>query len=119
MRRFALLLASCLAVGLLSGCTRLGGYLNQSTTTETNLTKKNYRIMKTNVRGVSSGFSILFLPIVPPSYADAMTNLHENVQMEGKATALVNVAVDANDLNLLLFALPRITITADVVEFTE
>jgi hypothetical protein len=108
----------CLLLALCAGCSNLG-FMQYSNNTTTELRGNNYRVLKSNVRGESVGFSVLFLPIVSPSYADAMSNLHENVAMEGKATALANVAHDVGSLNLILFSFPRMVITADVIEFTD
>jgi hypothetical protein len=107
-------------VGASLGCTGIG-LLQHATTTQTQLTKKNFRIVKTSVRGESSGFSLFMglVPIVPATYTEAMTALHEAAEIDGKAAALVNVAQDSTQLNLILFTIPTVTITADVVEFLE
>ena len=102
------------------GCAgREGGGFPHMTQTHTDLTKKNYKVIRSNVRGESSGFNLLFIPIVSPSYAQAMSNLHQNVNMDGKAAALVNVAQDKTSINLILFSVPKITVTADVIEFFD
>ena len=88
--------------------------------TRTELKGKNFRVVKTNVRGESQGFALLgFISIVPPSYADAMAILHESANMECKAAALANVTQEFSSLYLILFSIPTITVSADVVEFLE
>jgi hypothetical protein len=108
------------ALWLLTACTGIG-ILQHATQTETQLTRKNFRILKSSVRGESTGFALLLglIPIVPATYTEAMTALHEGADIEGKAAALANVAQDSTQLNLILFTVPRVTITADVVEFLE
>ena len=102
-----------------SGCANVGS-LPQAGVTRTDLTKNNYRVVKSNVRGDDSGFSLFgFIPIVSPSYADALRSLHYNVDMEGKSTALANVAQDYSSLYLILFSITKITVTADIIEFLD
>jgi len=96
------------------------GDLRYSNQTRTDLTKNNYRVIDSNVRGESKGFNFLgFIPIVSPSYADAMGAIHDKIDMEGKAAALANVAKDYSSVYLILFSIPKLTVTADVVEFLE
>ena len=104
---------------ILAGCASVGT-MPHITGTQTDLSRKNFRVIKSAARGVDSGFSLLgIIPFKSPSYANAMADLHQNVEMEGKATALVNVAQDHSSLYLILFSIPKITITADVIEFLD
>lgn len=106
-------------LALTVGCSNLG-FLQYSNNTTTQLSEKNFRVLKSNVRGESVGFTLfMYIPIVSPSYADAMSNLHENVVMEGKAASLANVGHDMGCLNFILFGFPRIVITADIIEFLD
>lgn len=103
----------------LAGCASVGS-MPHLTGTTTDLGSRNYRVVKSSVRGSDSGFSFLgMIPIVSPSYANAMADLHKKVSMEGKAMAFANVAQDRSSVYLILFSVPTITITADVVEFLE
>jgi len=106
-----------LLIGNLSGCSSIGS-MPHVMGTQTNLSRNNFKVIKSGVQGRDSGFSLLgFLPIASPSYADAMADLHSKIDMEGKATALANVTQDRSNLYLILFSIPRLTITADIVEF--
>ena len=118
-RSFVTILVLFAIASFLVGCSSLTGRFGIET--QVKLYKENYRVVKTNVRGESTGFSLLagFVPIVPATYTQALNNLHEAADMEGRPMALVNVAQDATQLNLLLFSVPRVTITADVIEFTQ
>ena len=77
--------------------------------------------------GKSRGFWLLFIPIADPSYADAKASLYRSVESElkpgetltGKAIALANQTEDRSSLMLILFSIPKVTITADVIEFTD
>ncbi len=82
---------------------------------------KNYKIVKTNVVGTSWGFSLLaFISLMSPDYAEAMAQLYQAGGItEGKAQAIVNVVQQNTSAYFILFGIPRITVRADVVEFTE
>jgi len=55
-----------------------------------------------------------------PDYAEAMAQLYQAGGItEGKAQAIVNVVQQNTSAYFILFGIPRITVRADVVEFTE
>ena len=104
---------------VVAGCVSTGTFPIESET-RTDLSKDNYRVIDASVRGTDKGFWLLgIIPIVSPSYGDAMESLHDKVAMEGRATALVNVSKDKSTLYLILFSVPKITVTADVIEFLD
>ena len=110
------ILSVCL---LFIGCVSVGEK-PFNTGTRTDLNRANFRMLKASARGTDTGFRLFcFLPLFSPCYADAMEGLHSKVEMEGKATALVNVTHDKSEMFLLLFSVPRIKITADIIEFTK
>jgi hypothetical protein len=117
------LFAGCAAVPLLPLASPfLSGQQPQvATTTSVQLATKNYKIVKTNVVGTSSGFSLLgFISLMSPDYAEAMAQLYQAGGItEGKAQAIVNVMQQNSSTYFILFGIPRITVRADVVEFTE
>ncbi len=103
----------------LTGCISVGEQ-PFNTGARADLSRANFRVVKTSARGTDSGFHLLcFIPLFSPNYADAMEDLHTEYDMEGKSTALVNVTHDKSEMFLLLFSVPRIKITADIIEFTE
>ena len=106
---------------LMTGCASVGK-MQHSTDTQVVLKGNNYKIIKAGVKGESSGFWLLgLIPIVSPNYADAKANLYENIgkSLEGKSVVLVNQTQDSSFLYLILFSIPRVAITADVVEFID
>jgi len=104
---------------LFIGCVSVGEQ-PYNTGTRTDLNRANFRMLKASACGTDSGFRLFcFIPLFSPSYADAMKDLHSEVEMEGKATALVNVTQDKSEVFLLLFSVPKIKITADVIEFVK
>ena len=103
----------------LTGCISVGEQ-PFDTGARADLSKANYRVVKASARGTDSGFRLFcFIPLSSPSYADAMEDLHDKYDMEGKATALVNVTHDKSEAFFLLFSVPRIKISADIIEFTQ
>ena len=118
-------LRSVLAVGLLFamlvGCGgNVGGSFQQKTGTEVMLRGNNYKVLKAGARGESTGFYLFgFIPIVRESFADAKSDLYQSVgvPLEGRSVALANQTEDRSGLYLFLFSLPKLTISADIVEF--
>ena len=90
-------------------------------TTETRLETANFIIIKTNVIGQTSGFSLLgILPIVPAKFTKAMTRLYANAGMRpGKSQTLVNLNMNQDSTDLILFSIPRTYVSGDVVEFVS
>jgi hypothetical protein len=91
------------------------------TTTAVDLYKKNYKIVKANAIGSSVGFSLLGLfTFVSPGYEEAITRLYRSAGItEGKAQAIVNVVHENTSPYFILFALPKITVRADIIEFID
>ena len=118
--QWRILVIGICGIALLSGCASVGTFPNTSGTS-VDLTKKNYRVVKANVTGESTGFALLgLIPIVSPTYTDAMSNLSANGGIqEGKAQALVNVTQDRSTIYLILFSIPKLTVRADIVEFLD
>jgi len=120
-KRNAVLTAICLLVMLLGvGCTSTGTYPATSST-QVDLSRSNFRVIKANAVGTSSGFKLFcFIPLAAPSYSDAMSDLYKEAGVEeGKAQTLTNVTQENSNLFLLLFSIPKLTIRADVIEFTQ
>lgn len=114
-----------IAVALLalSGCQSYSnGSMPQSTSTSVSLQENNYKVVKAGASGQSTGFYLLgILPIVQPNFAEAKTSLYKSIgqPLEGRSVALANQTQDSSSLYLILFSLPKIVVTADVVEFTH
>lgn len=91
------------------------------TGTVVTLKKQNYRLVKADAKGESKGFSFLGLfSFRQPEYMEAITQLYHAAGIsEGKALALVNIAYQQSSTYFILFALPKITVRADVVEFVD
>ena len=112
----------CLMAALfVSGCADMHtGRMQQSTDAGVTLREANYKIIKAGASGSSYGFNLFgFIPITTPKYANAKHDLYDSVgqPLEGRAIALANQTEDRSTIWLLLFTLPKIAITADVIEF--
>ncbi len=110
-----------LAVLFLWGCaSQHTGRMQQSTDAGVTLREATYKIVKAGARGSSYGFSLFgFIPITTPKYANAKSDLYDSVgqPLEGRSIALANQTEDRSSIWLLLFSLPKIVVTADVIEF--
>jgi len=96
--------------------------MDQQTNTSVTLSKNNYKIVKAGAKGESKGFYILgFIPIVSTNYAEAKADLYKSTKenLEGRSIALANQTFDQSTLYLILFSIPKLTITADIVEFKD
>lgn len=87
--------------------------------TEVRLQNKNFMVIKTNVIGQSSGFSLLgIVTIVPAKFTTAMGRLYGQAEMQpGRPQTLVNLIMEKNGMYFILFSIPRTSIRADVIEF--
>ena len=87
--------------------------------TDVRLQEKNFIVVKTNVVGQSSGFSLLgILTIVPAKFTKAMSRLYTQAEMQsGHPQTLVNLIMEKDATYFILFSLPRTSIRADVIEF--
>lgn len=93
-----------------------------STSTSVALNNHNYRMIKAGAQGTSYGFRLLgIIPMGSPHFAAARQDLYESVPepLTGKAVALANQMEDNSLLYFILFSIPKLTITADVIEFTD
>ena len=109
------------ALPALSGLIPAANGTHILTTTTVNLSRKNFKIVKANAFGSSVGFSFLgIFSLNSPSYEEALTQLYRSADVsEGKSQALVNVMHEQTSTYFILFALPKITVCADVIEFTN
>jgi hypothetical protein len=107
------------ALPALSGLIPAANGTHILTTTTVNLSRKNFKIVKANAFGSSVGFSFLgIFSLKSPSYEEALTQLYRSADVsEGKSQALVNVMHEQTSTYFILFALPKITVCADVIEF--
>ena len=94
-----------------------------STQTQVNLSRGNYKVIKAGAVGRSYGFRFLLgiIPIAAPNTAAARADLYRSCgqAMNGNSVALVNVMEDRSTTWLLLFSVPKLVITGDVVEFNQ
>ena len=120
-RKIAFLALGAAVLMSLVGCADVGQMSGQ-TGTLVSLEGKNYKLIKAGALGRSSGFWLLgIIPITSPNYANAKASLYKSVDqpLTGRAIALANQTKDETTLYLILFSIPRVTITADVIEFVD
>lgn len=137
--RVPILLAALVLPLAVSGCATSGAF-NSANLTNVELSSDNYRIVATDVAGESGAGYLLGASVGTASrvqtlaiarvsgsgelYREAMADLWRTFEREhGAATdrdlALVNVRIDTDALNLILYTRARLSIRADVVEFED
>jgi hypothetical protein len=112
------------AIIIVTGCASSRVEENMpSTETQVSLDRANYKVIKAGAEGRSYGFRFLLgiIPITAPSAADARADLYQNLgqPVNDKSVALVNVMEDRSTTWLILFSIPKLVITGDVVEFNR
>jgi hypothetical protein len=87
--------------------------------TSVNLAEGNFTVVKTNLTGHSTGFSLLgLIPIVPPKFTKAMGVVYAKAEIqEGESKTLANMIIEHSGSYWILFSLPEIIVRADVVRF--
>lgn len=125
---------------IITGCSSTGAF-HSANLTEVQLTEANYEVIATNVTGeatagyllgVSSGIGLQQMQTFALArisgngmlYGEAIQDLWQNFseeydKVEGRNLALVNVRYDTDALNLILYTQPKVSVRADVVEFTD
>ena len=88
-------------------------------TTVLRIDEANFIVKKVNVIGQSKGFALLgLLTIVPAEYLVATQRLERKALIEpGRPQALANLVVEKNSTYYILFSIPKVTVSADVIEF--
>jgi hypothetical protein len=116
----AVIIGSILALSLV-GCSTTNVQNTGPTSTQVDLSRRNYRIVKANAIGSSGGFRLLgILPFANPSYAEAMTRLYAAAgQTEGRSLAVINVHEERTGIYLILFYLPSLTVRGDIIEWQD
>ena len=133
------LAAGLLAAALVSfsGCAQTGLFSSANLTT-VELSENNYHLVATDVAGSAEAAYVLGMSFpaglanhtialyrvqgTGMLYREALAELWRSFAadhgaVEGRKLALVNVRYDSDNLNLLLYTRPKLSIRADVVEF--
>ena len=135
MQKIISLFAFLVLVALVSGCagaaaTQLGSTfsaMNPSASsldihnqTELKLTEGNFSVVKTNVVGEARGFALLgFITLVPARFETAMGRFYGKAEMQtGRPQTPGNLIVEKTSAYWILFSIPRVSVRADLLEFT-
>ena len=120
-----LLTSLCMGCAPLQALTSLLPHANGSTppltATTVELKEANYTVLKYNVVGQSTGFSLLgIITIVPSSRVKAFTRMYQNAGVRpGDLATPAHIVVDESDPYFILFSLPKVNVRADFVVFHE
>ena len=139
MKRHALLVLLLLTAASIFGCAQTGVFASANLT-EVQLNRGNYRMVATSVSGTATAGYVLGITVPMGMatqtlavarvqgtgllYQEALAALWANFESQHgpvgqRRLALVNVRFDSDNTNLLIYAKPRLSVRADVVEFTD
>ncbi len=119
MKKLLALSAAIASTALSSACSINWGQGGGDTVeTQTQLKEANYKIVKTNATASSNGVSILFIPMSTANPTDAVNEICGRELTPGKPQALANVFKGTEIKDYILWQTTKLTVRADVVEFT-
>ena len=137
-RTFFIAVLAAAAV-MFTGCANSGMFISTNRT-NVDLASANYQVAAANVTGEAhagyvfgvsyslgaqaGAMAIARITGSGKLYQEALENLWKNYEakygaVEGKKLALANVRFDSDILNLLLYSQVKISVRADVIEFSE
>ncbi len=89
--------------------------------TRVSLAQDDFVLIKTNVVGHSSGFSLLgLITIVPATLTKAMNRLYGVAEMQtGRPQTVAHLVIEQTSTYWILFGIPKIEVRADIVEFNR
>lgn len=125
MKRITLALAT-VALGLLSSCQQTTEMLRERHLTKPiSLDRDDVKLVVGRARGTSTSFRLLgILPLwLPCSESDAIDRMYEYCRQlgeapEGKARTFANTNIERRANYFVLFSVPQLRATGDLVEFT-
>ena len=87
--------------------------------TSVNLVQDNFVLVKTNVFGVSKGFSLLgIITIYPATLTKAINRMYASAQMHaGAPQTLAHLIIEHSGSYWILFGIPKVEVHADIIEF--
>ena len=119
--RILIAAALCGSGLVLAGCASTRNETSTSSKS-VDLRGNNFKVVKAGAVGTSYGFRLLgIFPFASPHYATAQRQLWDslNEPKSGRSLALTDEKQDRSTAYFILFSLPKITLTADIVEFSE
>ena len=87
--------------------------------TDVRLQQPNFIVTKANASGQNMGFSLFgILTIVPAKFSTAMSRLYAQAALQpGRSQTVANLILERNSTFYILFSVPQIAVSADVIEF--
>ena len=125
MLGLASLLSGCAAVATLPAASALlpasTGNAQFYGATTVRLGEGNFVTLQTNLTGQSKGFALLgLITLVPASFTRALDGVYEKSTVQtGRPQTLANVVTERTSTYWILFSIPKVSIRADLVEFTR
>jgi hypothetical protein len=83
------------------------------------LERDNFVVVRTNVFGISKGFSLLgFITLYPATVTKAVDRMYSGAQMTpGEPQTLAHLIIEHSSSYFILFGIPRVEAHADLIAF--
>lgn len=102
---------------LLTSCGVTTGYMGHNVTTNVNLEKNNFKVVKT-VSGSADGHSFIGIALNQKNlFERAKREMINNAELIGGSKAIINVTTDVNAKWFLIWGRKTITLSGEVIEF--
>ncbi len=118
-----ILLSGCAAIAPLSSLISSPGSgpppLQVHEQTRVSLAEDNFTLIKTNVVGLSKGFSLLgLITVYPPTLTKAMSRMYASAQMRsGEPQTVAHMVIEQSTSYYILFGIPKVEVRADIIQF--
>ncbi len=121
MKRTITIFSILTLAAIICGCGSTIGMYPSIAETQTQLNQSNYKVIQTGVTGSASAW--YFLNVIPLGdselYKRAMNDIRMKVSTGSRSYSFVNVTQDVSLVTYFIVSKSTVTITADVVEFTN
>lgn len=121
MRKILFIFISGAVILGFSGCGASLGLYPTVTETQVQLNRKNFKVIKSGIVGTAECWYVLnVFPLDDTElYKRAMNEIRKQADALGKPYAIVNITQDFSASTYFVVGRAAVTLTADVVEFTE
>jgi hypothetical protein len=89
--------------------------------TRVDLARGNFKVLKPDLIGTSKGFKLFgIIGLKSAKPTEALSQLYATAKLQpGRAQTIANIMYQRTSSYFVLFSIPRISVRADLIEFTE
>lgn len=121
MRKVSFFVIITALVFMLSGCGASLGLYPTLTQTQVQLSQKNFKVVRSGVMGTAECWYVLnVFPLDDTElYKRAMNEIRKKADIQGESYAIINITQDFSASTYFFVGRAAVTLTADIIEFTE